>query len=315
MLKKRLTKNQYHKLIFLPEELEGVYKYQEDFLQIFKVGEIKGFHRKKKRFLESKRGQVFLSYRKKLIRQLHGLDVWVVDGTKLRSGQYEGDVDFTMGGHGYRYLYIPTHEIWIEEAFFGTRDFDSIVWHEYIERILMRNGLSYEQGHRVASRLEIVLRDKKYFVLPVGTHRQNHPWTCGPAALKIVADYLRYPVRESYVSRLCKATPKKGADPADMIGAAEKLGFTAKNFFNLTHAEVVYLLNDGNPVIANYQYTPEYGEGHYAVIIGYGKDFYILSDPASDNGYEIVSIKKFHKNWYELEDKTKGQGIVISNKE
>jgi len=314
MLPKKLTKREERKIIYVPENSVHIYEWQEENLRIDRVTDIKEFHRRKKRFLESARGQQFLKYRLKKIRRVYGIDIWLVDGRRLRDGRYDGDVDFTMGGHAYRYLYIPTHEIWIDRLYYKTKDYEPIIWHEYIERTIMRNGLPYGYSHQIASRLEIFLRERKFFVLPVSAFRQHYPWTCGPAALKIVMDYLRYPVSESYLARISKASKKTGTDPINMIKAARRLGFSASDKRRLTPGQVKKLISEGTPIIANYQYEPELGEGHYAVIIGYSRDSYILSDPASNKGFEIVKIKDFQKNWYELEDKTVGQGIIINNK-
>jgi len=49
------------------------------------------------------------------------------------------------------------------------------------------------------------------------------------------------------------------------------------------------------------------------VIIGFSRNEFILSDPAKSTGYRRVKIKDFLEQWYELEDKTVHQGIVIGN--
>lgn len=301
------------KIVYIPEESVGTYRWQEDVLRIDHISDLKAYHIKKRRFIPSAVGRKFLKYRKKKLTTLHGLTVWLVDGDALRSGLKAGDVDFTMGGHGYRYLYIPRYEIWIDEVHKGTPDVWPVIWHEYIERILMRNGMPYAQAHEIASRLEIVHREGTYFVLPVGTYRQSTPWTCGPAAMKIVLDYLRWPLSENYLVKLCRTTPSKGADPADIVRAAEKLGFEAYDEEKMTVPRIKKLIRNGTPIIANFQFKPKLGEGHYAVIIGFSRDEFILSDPAENKGYRRVKIKEFLKQWYELEDKTVRQGIIIGN--
>ncbi|MFZ5365547.1 MAG: cysteine peptidase family C39 domain-containing protein [Patescibacteria group bacterium] len=312
---KRVTKNQLRKLIFIPDDQFEIYMWQEDTLHNKRIADIKKYHYKKSRFINSEKGQAMLKCKLKKTGEIHEIDVWIVDGHRLRSGHQQGDVDFTMGGHGYRYLYIPKHEIWIDQIYYKTKDYWPIVWHEYIERILMRNGLPYNNSHDIASALEIVHRDDDFFVLPIGTHRQNHAWTCGPASLKIVMDYLRYPVSESYLTRLTKCSRKKGTDPENMIAAARKMRFVAEDMRGLKPKLVKKMIRAGIPVIANYQLEPAIGEGHYAVIIGFSENEYVLSNPALDKGYEVVPIKEFQKNWYELEDNTVKQGIIIKNEE
>ncbi len=310
-----VTQAQAEKMLFVPEPHVDIYEWQEDVLRIQQVTDIKKFHARKRRFLDSPAGKTFLQYKRKKIATLQGLDIWLVDGDALRSGQKAGDVDFTMGGHAYRYLYVPVHEIWIDDAIAKKpRDLWPTIWHEYAERTMMRNGMNYVDAHTFfGSRIEIIQREGSYFLLPVGTHRQNHPYTCGPAAAKIVMDYLRYPVSESYLARLCKASARKGVNPEDIVVTARRMGFFAQEKRHMSANAVKRFVRKGIPVIVNYQYTPEYGEGHYAVIIGFSKTHFILSDPASDHGYEQVAIKEFMKQWYELEDVTVRQGIMISN--
>jgi len=36
-----------------------------------------------------------------------------------------------------------------------------------------------------------------------------------------------------------------------------------------------------------------------------------LADPAFDEGFRKIKINKFMKQWYELEDDTRREGIVI----
>jgi len=300
------------KTVYIPDKLSNIYEWQEKTLRIDRIANLKDYQTKKKQFLSSNTGRKFQGYKRKKFTDLHGLEVWFVDGAALRSGGERGDVDFVMGGHPYRYLYIPLNELWVDKIYKDQKELWSIIWHEYLESVLMANGVSYSQAHTIASRLEIVLKKGDYFILPVGTHRQSVPWTCGPAALKIVLDYLRLPLPEKRLVKLCEATPEKGTDPQDLVRVAEKLGFKAYEKQNMTISEVKKLVQGGTPVIVNYQYKPKYGEGHYAVIIGFSQDEFILSDPAEDKGYLKVKIKDFMSQWYELEDKTVRQGIVIN---
>ena len=91
----------------------------------------------------------------KAIKTRKPISVFVVDGTKVRSVI---DIDFTCGGHEFRYLYIPKNEIWIDHVLRGL-DRDATVVHEYIERELMRRGVDYNQAHDHASKYEMLFRD------------------------------------------------------------------------------------------------------------------------------------------------------------
>ncbi len=81
--------------------------------------------------------------------------VWLVDGNLVRS-YYK--TDYTEGGHGYVYDWVPRQEIWIEDGV-DRREVPFIIAHEYLERRLMRDaGLEYDPAHRSASAVEFDLR-------------------------------------------------------------------------------------------------------------------------------------------------------------
>jgi hypothetical protein len=86
----------------------------------------------------------------------HGhLIVWVVDGNLVRS-YYK--TDYTEGGHGYVYPWVPRREIWIEDGV-DRRELPFIVCHEFLERRLMRDRqLEYDEAHSICSRVEFDLR-------------------------------------------------------------------------------------------------------------------------------------------------------------
>ncbi len=81
--------------------------------------------------------------------------VWLVDGNLARS-YYK--TDYTEGGHGYVYPWVPRPEIWIEDGV-DRREVPFIVSHEYLERRLMRDEeLDYDTAHEICSKVEFDLR-------------------------------------------------------------------------------------------------------------------------------------------------------------
>ena len=121
----------------------------------------------------------------KKIGQEGDLKIYLVDGYKIR---HFIDFDFTMGGHGLRYRYIPLDEIWIDDS--NRTELKEVIAHEIYEFNLMKEGVDYGKAHEQASLVEFNIRNKKV-ILPVGHHRQITGWSCGPSALKIVLDYYR----------------------------------------------------------------------------------------------------------------------------
>ena len=330
--------------VFLPPKMADLYERHEK-LEIGRVTSLKRHHEKSQRYLRRHSPKRF---RVKKIARLPGATVWLVDGPAIRRGV---DVDFTMGGHGYRYLYVPLDEIWIDRANSRRRDLWPTIWHEYFERISMRNRISYEVAHKLACRLEIVLREGTYFVLPVGTSQQSNDDNCGPTALKVYLNYLGRNLSERYLARLCKTTAEKGTNPADLAAAARKLGFRVEHRGRpLTNREasrfsretrvadeerrsligkvrnqaarvpvhkawtagaVKKSIRKGHPVLANIQTGREYGSGHYVLVIGFTKDRFVISDPSEGSGYREAPISEFMDLWYELEDGTVREGFTI----
>jgi hypothetical protein len=86
---------------------------------------------------------------------IFAVDVWVVDGNVVRS-YYK--TDYTEGGHGYVYRWVPRREIRVERAL-DPAELPFIVAHEYTEHRLMRDeGIEYDRAHEICSKVEFKLR-------------------------------------------------------------------------------------------------------------------------------------------------------------
>lgn len=80
----------------------------------------------------------------------HGREIVLVDGTWVRNHL---DSDFSQGGNGYRYKFVPRGEIWIDA------EIDPVEWpfielHECEEAELMKRGHSYSRAHDRAKKIE-----------------------------------------------------------------------------------------------------------------------------------------------------------------
>ncbi len=87
----------------------------------------------------------------RLWKQLeNGVGVWIVNGRLVRS---VFDIDFTAGGHDYVYEFVPTNEVWIDDAIVEPeRGF--VLLHELHERNRMAGGMPYSKAHTESSHLE-----------------------------------------------------------------------------------------------------------------------------------------------------------------
>jgi hypothetical protein len=121
------------------------------------------------------------------------VEVWLVDGNLVRS-HYK--TDYTEGGHGYVYPWVPRPEIWVEDGV-DHRELPYITAHEYLERRLMRDaGLEYDPAHEVCSTVEFDLRKNervKLFLAP--GRRKVHQKDLVNLTAQELFDY----VRKNYV--------------------------------------------------------------------------------------------------------------------
>jgi hypothetical protein len=84
----------------------------------------------------------------------HGRKIFIVDGFHVRNTY---DSDFSQGGNGYRYRWIPKDEIWID-ACLSPEEADLVVYHECIECEFMKKGDTYYRAHNRAKYREDQLR-------------------------------------------------------------------------------------------------------------------------------------------------------------
>ncbi len=82
------------------------------------------------------------------------IDVYVVDGERVRDS---AKTDFTEGGHDVVYNWIPTGEIWLEDLS-EQDELPYILLHEFTERCLMQEGLTYDKAHDICSKVEFSQR-------------------------------------------------------------------------------------------------------------------------------------------------------------
>lgn len=281
---------------------EGYAIYQEQ--EKIRISQVKNMEVYRKL---SKKYQLPHNPRRENIGVMRDITIWLVDGNLIRT---HIDGDFTQGGHGYRYLYIPLNEIWIDQVM-EKSEIVPTMWHEFIERHLMERGYSYVKAHDYASGAEIDIRRKGEYVLPVINTDQPNKYTCGSVALHMLFEYMGKKVKETKIRKRVKTNPETGTDMKDMVALAKSLGLKTLWKQGFTEEEVKQWLHKGYPILANFQLEPDYGGGHYALIIGHTKKEFILSDPCSDRNYVKIPIKKFMEQWYELEDKTRREGLVI----
>lgn len=88
----------------------------------------------------------------------HGCEIFLVNGTYLRNTY---DSDMVQGANGYRYRFCPRRELWVDDCTPAV-EIPFVALHECHEAELMKHGMSYEQAHDRAKRLENKFR-RDYF--------------------------------------------------------------------------------------------------------------------------------------------------------
>ncbi len=147
-------------LIRIPEEILRKHKIQGK-ARIFKMPRNNKFSSRAIRL----RGDIFQPYKAEMLKKLgtfYGFadagSIYLVNGCQIRRSV---DIDFTCGGHGFRYHYIPFNEIWIDNGLVEEERAPTIC-HELIERALMKERVDYNTSHDQASRVEMMMRSRIY---------------------------------------------------------------------------------------------------------------------------------------------------------
>lgn len=113
--------------------------------EIEKAERMKGYSEEEIKDIKEKIHKKFLrKYSNKSVK------VWIVDGKIVRSFLL---LDFTEGGHGKVYPFIPENEVWIDNDL-RLKEVKETLLHELHERRLMSEGMEYEPAHIKANELE-----------------------------------------------------------------------------------------------------------------------------------------------------------------
>ncbi len=139
-------------------------------------------------------------------------------------------------------------------------------------------------------------------------HFKQSKMMCGPASLKIVAQYFGIHKNEREFTRLCKANRIIGTSGKNLVRAAKVLGFTTRVFDDADFGTIERWIRKGVPVIVNWmspgQSRPpkvRMAGGHYSVVCGLNRTHIVLEDPGL--GYRrTISRKDFMTVWFDFDD-------------
>ena len=132
---------------------------------------------------------------------------------------------------------------------------------------------------------------------------------CGPASLKIVADYYGVNKSEKELAELTKLVPGLGVDDKNIAEAAESLGFKVEIKNESSFEEIEKWLEKKTPVIVDWitrgrsDYSDaDIADGHYSVVCGLDARYIYLQDPEIGKMRKL-SREDFKKVWFDFSGK------------
>ncbi len=178
---------------------------------------------------------------------------------------------------------------------------------EFLRLAVACSGLAFFGGLSGHARAECACRKKQgtYLLNDFPLHKQETPYTCGPASARMVLEFLGHPVPEYDIAKRMGTMKSLGTMPGQLLGglnhylAEFDTGLEAVTLRggDASESAVAQYLEKGLPVIASFYtenfFKPGTRVGHYAVIIGvdFAKGEFTLANPF---GYkEQVDIERF----------------------
>jgi predicted double-glycine peptidase len=140
------------------------------------------------------------------------------------------------------------------------------------------------------------------------TFRQTTNYTCGAACVKVVLEYMGLDYGEMDLAKLLKSNKDDGTNFNEMAKFIRKHG-AYTSLSPMTVDDLKVCINDNAPVIVaiqawneedNHDYSTEWSDGHYVVVIGYDDENNRLyfEDP-SDDKRNYLPVEEFKKRWHD----------------
>lgn len=153
---------------------------------------------------------------------------------------------------------------------------------------------------------------------------QANDYSCGVAAVQAVLQfYDQWGYADEY-AREMGTTPEEGTHPGRMVECLRKRGLDARLVEGLTVDDLRRRVDEGVPVIVDFQawgekqdYSREWEDGHYAVVVGYEGETFILEDPSLLGQRGTLTAAELESRWrdYETENGKRREyvraGIVV----
>jgi predicted double-glycine peptidase len=157
--------------------------------------------------------------------------------------------------------------------------------------------------------------------------RQGTRYTCGADCVQKVMEYYGEDYREMDLARILKSDPEHGTYVKNIAEFFRLHGLKVVVKQKMTISELIWKINRDIPVIIMLQawgstesfeqnYSNDWDDGHFVVVIGYTSDLILIADPALFNtGY--IPKQELIGRWHDTDSgnsKTYQLGISVYGK-
>lgn len=146
--------------------------------------------------------------------------------------------------------------------------------------------------------------------LAVPDTRQSTDYSCGAAALQAVLAYYGVEEREDRLIKKLGSDPEAGTPPDAIVRVAGEYGLTSELRHSMTISQLADAVGQGFPVIVCAQawseqtgvdWSQDWDDGHYLVVIGVSADQVIFEDPSLLGSRGQISHQQFLQRWHDVE--------------
>jgi predicted double-glycine peptidase len=146
-------------------------------------------------------------------------------------------------------------------------------------------------------------------ILDVPVTRQTYDYDCGAKALQTLLAYYGVDVREDLLMKKLGTSKIDGSSVEEIRTYAKSQGFRVKAHQNMSLGELKGYIDEDYPVLVLLQawavkklkaeeWKTNFDDGHYVIVIGYGKDRVIFEDPSSFSRTWLTE-KEFLDRWHD----------------
>jgi predicted double-glycine peptidase len=153
---------------------------------------------------------------------------------------------------------------------------------------------------------------------------QATDYTCGVAAALSVLFYwdMQQDYYESTLAKYLGANEKDGVISERIKSFAKSHSFRVISKLDMGLDELKGFIHDGKPVIVLLQAWPnsmktpwkkKWGDGHFAVAVGYDAERIFFMDPSTIDNYTYISNEEFLERWHDVDGdkRVRHLGLVL----